>query len=66
MSQQQTFLTACTTSWLENSWHRYGMKKFESDYIAVHLDLDWMYSTTSLSITHFTAFVISLYRLVWL
>jgi len=23
----QTFLRACPTSWRENSWHRYGMKK---------------------------------------
>jgi len=27
MSQQQTFRTACPTSWRENSWHRYVTKK---------------------------------------
>jgi len=27
MSQLQTFLRACPTSWREDSWHRYGMKK---------------------------------------
>jgi len=27
MSQYQTFLKACPTSWTENSWHRYGIKK---------------------------------------
>jgi len=27
MLQQQTFRTACPTTWPENSWHRYGMNK---------------------------------------
>jgi len=25
MSQLQTFVRACPTSWWENSWHRYSM-----------------------------------------
>jgi len=27
MSQLQTFLTVCHTSWRKNSWHRYAMEK---------------------------------------
>jgi len=27
MSPQQTFVSACPTSWQKNSWHRCGTKK---------------------------------------
>ena len=27
MSQYQTLLRACPTSWRETSWHRYGVKR---------------------------------------
>ena len=37
MSQQQTFLKACPTSWLEKRWHRYGMKKLRHCH-RMHID----------------------------
>ena len=39
ISQEQTFLWACPTSWRENSWRRYGMKKLR--YVIITLCILW-------------------------
>jgi len=36
-SQQQTFRRTCPTSWRENSWYKYGMKKYVTVTLCIRI-----------------------------